>query len=136
MVLRPPSCLNWSDENGTTCYGSGEIETDFYCSLCAVAGHYNGTKAYGYKDVLAIPTISPFLRMEVDNHLSRNIRNWNCLRLVQDDKGKDLFISEEQYNTGTTLFYIPVIPLYKVPRTRETKNGPIGHYPYLLICIM
>jgi len=99
-----------------------KIETDFYCSLCAVARHYNGfepmdTRTFGYPYNIALSV------WEVDNHLKRNIRNWNCLRLVQDDKGKTFFISEEQYNTGTTLFYIPVIPLYKMLKDPKTKRA-------------
>ena len=99
-----------------------KIETDFYCSLCAVARHYNGfepmdTRRFGYPYNIALSV------WEVENHLKRNIKNWNCLRLVQDDKGKTFFISEEQYNTGTTLFYIPVIPLYKMLKDPKTKRA-------------
>lgn len=99
-----------------------KIETDFYCSLCAVARHYNGfeptdTRMFGYPYNIALSV------WEVENHLKRNIRNWNSLQLVQDDKGKTFFISEEQYNTGTTLFYIPVIPLYKMLKEPKTKRA-------------
>lgn len=99
-----------------------KIETEFYCSLCAVARHYNGfepmdTRTFGYPYNIALSV------WEVENHLKRNIKNWNCLRLVQDDNGKTFFISEEQYNTGTTLFYIPVIPLYKMLKDPKTKRA-------------
>ncbi len=99
-----------------------KIETDFYCSLCAVARHYNGfepmdTRMFDYPYNIALSV------WEVENHLKRNTKNWNCLRLVQDDKGKTFFISEEQYNTGTTLFYIPVIPLYKMLKESKTKRA-------------
>ena len=99
-----------------------KTETDFYCSLCAVARHYNGfepmnTRTFGYPYNIALSV------WEVENHLKRNIKNWNCLRLVQDDKGKTFFVSEEQYNTGTTLFYIPVIPLYKMLKEPKKKRA-------------
>lgn len=99
-----------------------KIETDFYYSLCAVASHYNGfeptdTRTFGYPYNIALSV------WEVENYLKGNIKNWNGLHLVQDDKGKTLFISEEQYNTGTTLFYIPVIPLYKMLQKRKTKRA-------------
>lgn len=99
-----------------------KIETDFYCSLCAVARHYNGfepmdTRTFGYPYNIVLSV------WEVKSHLKRNIRNWSSLRLVQDDKGKTFFISEEQYNTGTTLFYIPVIPLYKMLKEPKTKRA-------------
>jgi hypothetical protein len=99
-----------------------KIETDFYCSLCAVARHYNGfeptdTRTFGYPYNIALSV------WEVENHLKRNIKNWNSLHLVQDDKGKTFFISEEQYNTGTMLYYIPVMPLFRMLRNRNTKSA-------------
>jgi len=99
-----------------------KIETDFYCSLCAIARHYNGfeptdTRTFGYPYNIALSV------WEVENHLKRNIKNWNGLRLVQDDKAKTFFISEERYDTGTTLFYIPVIPLYKMLKEPKTKRA-------------
>ncbi len=99
-----------------------KIETDFYYSLCAVARHYIGlepmdTRTFGYPYNIALSV------WEVENHLKRNIKNWNSLRLVRDDKGNTFFISEEQYNTGTTLFYIPVLPLYKMLKDSKTKRA-------------
>ncbi|HET7117844.1 MAG TPA: hypothetical protein VFI29_15220, partial [Hanamia sp.] len=99
-----------------------KTETDFYYSLCQVARHYKGfnptdTRTFGYPYNIALSV------WEVENHLKRNIRNWNSLRLVQDNKRKTFFISEEQYNTGTTLFYIPVIPLYKMLKDPNTKRA-------------
>jgi len=98
------------------------IETDFYHSLCEVARHYNGfdptdTRTFGYPYNLALSV------WEVENHLKRNVRNWNSVRLVQDSKGKTFFISEEQYSTGATLYYIPVVPLYKMLRNKEAKSA-------------
>lgn len=99
-----------------------KVETDFYNSLCAVARHYNGfeprdTRAFGYPYNIALSV------WEVESHLKRHIKNWNSLRLVQDDNGKAFFISEEQYNIGTTLYYIPVIPLYKMLKNHKTKRA-------------
>ncbi|WP_257574723.1 hypothetical protein [Hydrobacter penzbergensis] len=99
-----------------------KIEADFYYSLCAVARHYNGfepmdTRTFGYPYNIALSV------WEAENHLKRNVRNWNSLRLIQDDKGKTFFISEEQYNTGATLYYIPVIPLYKMLKDPKKKRA-------------
>ncbi|MBS1666475.1 hypothetical protein [Chitinophaga defluvii] len=101
-----------------------KIETDFYHSLFEVARHYNGfepldTRTFGYPYNLALSV------WEVENHLKRNVRNWNSLRLVQDDKGKTFFISEEQYCTGATLYYIPVVPLYKMLRNKQERNAAL-----------
>ncbi len=99
-----------------------KIETDFYHSLSAVARHYNGfeptdTRTFGYPYNIALSV------WEVENHLKRHVKNWNSLRLVQDDKGKTFLISEEQYDTGTMLYYIPVIPLYKMLKNPSTKRA-------------
>lgn len=99
-----------------------KTENDFYCSLCAVARHYNGfapadTRSFGYPYNIALSV------WEIENYLKRNVRNWNSLSLVQDENGKTFFISEEQYNTGTTLYYIPVIPLYKMLKNKSTKTA-------------
>lgn len=99
-----------------------KIETDFYQSLCAIARHYNGfeptdTRTFGYPYNIALSV------WEVESHLKRCVKNWNSLRLVQDDEGKTFFISEEQYDTDTTLYYIPVIPLYKMLNNEGMKKA-------------
>lgn len=99
-----------------------KIERDFYCSLCAVGDHYNITEAmdtkqfgYPYNITLAV--------WNMENHLKQYIKNWDSLQLVQDSRGKTFFISEERYDKGMTLYYIPVIPLYKMLKERETKRA-------------
>ncbi len=99
-----------------------KTETDFYYSLCAVAKHYKGfepmdTRTFEYPYNIALSV------WEVENHLKRNVKNWSSLRLVRDERGKTFLISEEQYNTGSTLYYIPVIPLYKMLRSKKTKRA-------------
>jgi hypothetical protein len=46
--------------------------------------------------------------------------DWEEIRLVQDSK-KTYFVSEERYNTGATLFYIPVSPLYRILHDPKRK---------------
>lgn len=103
---------------------AGKVENDFYRSLCEVARHYRGfgptdTRAFGYPYNIALSV------WEVENHLKRNVRNWNGLRLVQDDRGKTFLVSEERYDTERTLFYIPVVPLYKMLKEPKTKKASL-----------
>lgn len=100
-----------------------KIETDFYRSLHAVAGHYKGfepteTKTFGYPYNIALSV------WEIENHLKKNVKNLSSLCLVEDGSGKAFFISEERYDTGTTLFYIHVLPLYRMLADhRKRKAG-------------
>ncbi len=112
-----------------SCATVDKIRTDFYHSLSEMAEHYNrfepmDTKMFDYPYNMALSI------WEIRNYLKRFVRDWNSLKLVQDSKGKTFFISKEQYDTGTTLYYIPVIPLYKMLRNRETKKVAT-----LLLCV-
>ncbi len=99
-----------------------KAEDDFYRSLCRLANHYAGfeptdTRTFGYPYNLALSI------WEAENHLKRKVKDWSSLRLVQDDKGKTFFITEHRYDTGTNLYYIPVIPLYRMLRNKKTKQA-------------
>jgi hypothetical protein len=54
--------------------------------------------------------------------LRENKPHFNSLQLVQDND-ETYLISEERYNTSTTLFYIPVIPLYHLLRNKTRKKS-------------
>src|SRR5690606_27121407 len=59
---------------------------------------------------------------DMEEKLKQRVLNWEEIRLVQDSK-KTYFISEEKYNTGTTLFYIPVASLYRMLHNRKRKRN-------------
>lgn len=98
-----------------------KAEDDFYCSLYRLANHYTGfkpadTRAFGYPYNIALSV------WETENHLKRTVKDWSSLGLVQEDEGRTFFITEHRYDTGTNLYYIPVIPLYRMLRNRKTKK--------------
>ncbi|MDX2001821.1 MAG: hypothetical protein SFW35_05290 [Chitinophagales bacterium] len=98
-----------------------KTENDFYRSLSRLAKHYEGfeptdTRAFGYPYNMALSV------WETENHLKRKVKDWSSLRLVQDDKDKTFFITEHRYDTGMNLYYIPVIPIYRMLRNRRTKK--------------
>lgn len=98
-----------------------KIETHFYQSLCAVATHYQGleltdTRTFGYPYNIALSI------WEVRNYLKHSVSSWHSLQLVCLDSGKTVLVTEERFNTGTTLYYIPVIPLFKILKDKNKKR--------------
>jgi hypothetical protein len=58
--------------------------------------------------------------------------DWEEIRLIQDSK-KTFFTSEERYNTGATLYYIPVVRHFVVerPKAKTTAQLLISVCSYL-----
>lgn len=113
------------------CKKTAKTERDFYKSLSKLAEHYNIAPMqtdqfeYPYNMALAI--------WDMEEKLKQRVLNWQEIRLVQDSK-KTYFISEEKYNTGTTLYYIPIEPLYQMlhdPRRKRNAQLLISVCAYL-----
>lgn len=102
------------------CRKTAKTERDLYKSLSQLAEHYKiepmqtSQFEYPYNMALAI--------WDMEEKLKQRILNWEEIRLVQDSK-KTYFISEEKYNTGTTLYYIPIEPLYKMLHDHKRKRN-------------
>ena len=59
---------------------------------------------------------------DMDTKVKRTNANWDGFQLVQD--GKNTFLkSEERHDTGTTLYYIPVVPLFKMLKDPKRKKS-------------
>lgn len=67
---------------------------------------------------------------DMEEKLKLKVLDWEEIRLVQDSK-KTYFVSEERYNTGSTLFYIPVASLYRMLHNRKRK---INAHLLLSVC--
>ncbi|CAI9685530.1 hypothetical protein [Elizabethkingia anophelis] len=97
-----------------------KTERDFYQSLSKLAKHYNiepaQTKQFAYPYNMALAMA------DVEEKLKNTVLDWEEIRLVQDSQ-KTYFVSEERYNTGATLFYIPVSPLYRLLQSKERKTS-------------
>lgn len=102
------------------CTETVKTESDFYQSLSKLAGHYKiepiqtSQFEYPYNMALAI--------WDMEEKLKQSVLNWQEIRLVQDSK-KTYFISEEKYNIGTTLYYIPIEPLYQMLHDPKRKRN-------------
>ena len=113
------------------CKKTAKTENDFYKSLSQLAEHYKielmqtNQFEYPYNMALAI--------WDIEKKLKQRVLNWEEIRLVQDSK-KTYFISEEKYNTGTTLYYIPIEPLYQMlydPKRKRNAQLLISVCSYL-----
>lgn len=99
---------------------SSKTERDFYKSLSKVARHYNiktmPTKElnYPYNMVLAI--------WDIAAKVKRTLPYWADCKLLQD--GNKTYIAfEEKCDMDATLYYIPIIPLFKLLKDPDHKKA-------------
>ncbi|MFS4473384.1 hypothetical protein [Chryseobacterium sp. T20] len=120
-----------AEQSVQACKKTAKMERDFYKSLSTLAEHYNiepmQTTEFGfpYNIVLGM--------WDMETKLKRNHINWDGFKLIQDS-GKTYFLSEERYRTGTTLYYIPIAPLFKMlkdPKHKMTAQLLLSVYSYL-----
>ena len=118
-------------ETVQACRDNAKMERDFYSSLSQLAEHYGiipkSTQSYGYPYNIALAL------KDTEEQLKLKITDWEEIRLIQDSK-KVFFTSEERYNTGATLYYIPVIPLFrwlKDPKRKHTAQLFLSVCSYL-----
>ena len=99
---------------------SKKTEKDFYQSLSQLAKHYSiepiSTKDFEFPYNLALAL------EDVQNQLKNKVKDWEEIRLIQNQK-KTYFTSEERYNTGATLYYIPILPLYRLAKNPKRKQA-------------
>lgn len=98
---------------------SAKTERDFYQSLSQLAAHYGlqamQTKQYGYPYNIALALD------DAGKQLKDKVRDWEEIKLLQDSR-KTFLTSTERYNTGTTLYYIPVVPLFRLLKNPQRKK--------------
>ena len=111
-------------ENKTlqACGDISKMESDFYASLASLAEHYDIVPLptshfeYPYNMALAL--------WDLEEKLKKSVGNFSELRLLQDTH-RTYLLSEEKYSTGTTLYYIPIEPIYQM--LREPKHKQNAH---------
>ena len=118
-------------ETVQACRDNVKMERDFYSSLSQLENHYGITSKptqcleYPYNIAMALK--------DTEEQLKEKVKDWEEIRLIQDDN-KTYFISEERYNTGATLYYIPVLPLFrwlKDPKRKHTAQLILSVCSYL-----
>lgn len=99
---------------------SSRLQSDFYKSLDRLAEHYNIEPMpsrhfdYPYNMALAV--------WDLAGKLKKNLWNFQEVRVLQDSENTYL-ATEEKYSTGTTLYYIPVLPIYQMLREPKRKQN-------------
>lgn len=101
------------------CKETAKTERDFYKSLSKLAEHYSiepmQAKDFGFPYNIALSM------WDMETKVKRTNINWDGFKLVQDSK-KTFLTSEERYDTGTTLYYIPIVPLFKMLKDPKRKT--------------
>ena len=99
---------------------NAKTEKDFYQSLSQLAEHYGlnpiSTKHLGYPYNIALALD------DIQKQLKNKVKDWEEIRLIEE-KGKTYFTSEERYNTGAILYYIPIVPLYRLSKNPKRKQA-------------
>lgn len=99
---------------------NAKTERDFYQSLSQLAKHYGlnpmETKHLGYPYNIAIAID------DIQKQLKNKVKDWEEIRLIEE-KGKTYFTSEERFNTGAILYYIPIVPLYRLSKNPKRKQS-------------
>ena len=97
-----------------------KTESDFYQSLSQMAEHYGlnpmTTRRFDYPYNIALALD------DIQKQLKKKVRDWEEIRLLEE-KGKTYFTSEERYNTGAILYYIPIVPLYRLSKNPKRKQS-------------
>ena len=97
-----------------------KTERDFYQSLSQLATHYNINPIYTQS--FAFPYNIALALWDTKEKLKDKVRDWEEIKLIQDSK-KTFFTSEERYNTNSTLYYLPVVPLYRLLKDKKRKHS-------------
>ncbi|REC62272.1 hypothetical protein DRF65_11200 [Chryseobacterium pennae] len=108
-----------------------KLEREFYDSLSIVTEKYGIT----VQDSKAMPfpyNISAALA-DLRAKLKKTILDWKEIRLIHH-RNRTFFAHEDRFNTGMTLYYIPVIPLHTILEENQSSQTGIlllSIYSYL-----
>lgn len=98
---------------------TAKMERDFYKSLSQLARHYGielrVTRSLGFPY-----NISEALT-DVKEQLKAKANKWQEVRLLHAE-GCTFFANEKRFDTGSTLYYIPIQPLYLMLRDPQYKH--------------
>lgn len=97
---------------------SAKMERDFYRSVYQLVEHYGiqpmQTQSYCYPYNIALAL------WDLKRQLQNKVRDWQEIKLLQDGR-KTFLTCEKRYSTGTMLYYIPVVPLYRMLKNPKRK---------------
>ena len=108
-----------------------KIERDFYQSLSNFVRQYNietmQTKDFGFPYNIALGM------WDLEKKVEQVNEDWNSFKLIRNNR-KILFVKEERYYTGTSLYYVPIVPLFQMlkdPRHKQNAQLLLSVCSYL-----
>jgi len=99
---------------------SEKMQNDFYISLDWLAEHYGITPMPTRH--LGFPYNTAVALWDLHEKLKKSAGNFSELRVLRDAE-KTYLESEEKYHTGTTLYYIPIQPIYHMLKDPNHKRN-------------
>lgn len=108
-----------ADKNSQTEKEIEIAEKSFYQSLFQLTEHY-GLEPVQTQDFEYPYNISLSL-WNIEHQLQNKVENWNNIQLIKSEE-KLSIASEERCDTGMSLFYIPIVPLYKMLKDKKRKK--------------
>src|SRR5699024_1981410 len=96
-----------------------KTERDFYKSLSLIANHYHIIPMQSQQ--FDFPYNIALAMWYLKNKLKQTVENWEDIRLITDDK-ITYIESTERYDTDTTLYYIPIFPLFKMLQNKKRRH--------------
>ncbi|HFK5574898.1 hypothetical protein [Elizabethkingia anophelis] len=112
--LKEDKVFSWEDKLHIT-----KMERGFYKSLSLLTKHY-GISPLSTQDFNYPYNISLCI-WDTQKQLKSKVQNWENIRLIEKED-ETFFVAQERYNTGATLYYIPVIPIYQMLRNKNKKK--------------
>ncbi len=100
---------------------SVKLESDFFQSLSRLAEHYK-IEPFVQSEQFRFPYNINLALSDIKGKLKKNVLNWDSVRFNKEND-KFYLVSEERYDTGATLFYIPVIPLFRMLGDKKRKKA-------------
>ena len=108
-----------------------KTERDFYQSLSNFSRQYNielmQTKDFGFPYNIALAM------WDLEKKVEQVNEDWNSFKLIRNNR-KILFVKEERYYTGTSLYYVPIVPLFQMlkdPRHKQNAQLLLSVCSYL-----
>jgi len=102
-------------------------ERNFYKSLSKLSKQYRvepmQTKDFGFPYNLALAM------WDIENKIKQSNYDWNQFKLIKSNR-RIHFAKEEQFFTNTSLYFIPVVPLFKMLHDKKCKKNA-----QLLLCV-
>lgn len=99
---------------------SASLERDFFQSLSELAKHYSIETIS--TDTFEFPYNINLALSQTKQQLKKTVATWEKIQLINEGK-KTYLIVEERYYTGTTLFYIPVLPLFTMLHDKKYRKN-------------